>query len=157
MATPDFIVELRKLVGHGPLWLMGVTGVVVDEAGRILLHRRADNGEWSTPGGILEPGEQPATALVREILEETGVHAEPLWVSSVVTEPPFSYANGDQVQYLDIAFRCRPVGGEPRADGDESLEVRWFPIDGMPPLPRHIHARVQRALASDGGAWFVGR
>ncbi|RCV47204.1 NUDIX hydrolase, partial [Marinitenerispora sediminis] len=39
MATPEFILELRKRVGHDPLWLMGVTGVVLDAADRILLHR----------------------------------------------------------------------------------------------------------------------
>ena len=44
MATPEFIVSLRQRIGHDMLWLPGVSIVVVDEAARILLGRRADNG-----------------------------------------------------------------------------------------------------------------
>lgn len=154
MSTPDFILRLRKHVGHEPLWLSGVTAVVIDDAGEILLHRRADDGRWTTPGGILEPGEQPAAALVREVREETGVDVLPERVASVVTEPPFTYPNGDQVQFLDIAFRCRPVGGAPRADADESLEVRWFAPADLPAMSDRVMRRVRHAH-DDGEAWFT--
>ncbi|WP_143669250.1 NUDIX domain-containing protein, partial [Streptomyces rochei] len=59
MATPDFIRDLRTTAGHQLLWLPGVTAVVFDEEGRVLLCRRSDNGRWSLIGGIPEPGEQP--------------------------------------------------------------------------------------------------
>ncbi|WP_046470456.1 NUDIX hydrolase [Allosalinactinospora lopnorensis] len=154
MPTPDFILRLRKHVGNELLWLTGVTAVVIGDSGEILLHRRADDGRWSTPGGILEPGEQPAVALVREVFEETGVHVEVERVASVVTEPPFTYPNGDRVQFLDIAFRCRAVGGAPRLDEDESLDVRWFAPDGLPELNTRILRRIRHAR-DDGEAWYV--
>jgi 8-oxo-dGTP pyrophosphatase MutT (NUDIX family) len=54
--------------------LPGASAVVVDDAGRILLAQRADFGYWSIIGGVPEPGEEPAAAVVREVYEETGVH-----------------------------------------------------------------------------------
>ena len=73
MATPKFILELREKIGHDLLWLTGITGVVLNDRAEVLLVRRADNGRWSLVAGILEPGEQPALGLVREIHEETAV------------------------------------------------------------------------------------
>src|SRR5699024_4291022 len=84
MPVPDFLLALRKHVGHDLLPLVGVTAVVVGDDGAILLHRRSDDGRWCTPGGILEPGEQPANAVVREVREETGVEVVVERLASVV-------------------------------------------------------------------------
>ncbi len=154
MPTPEFIRRLRTHVGHELLWLTGVTAVVVAASGEILLHRRSDDGRWSTPGGILEPGEQPAAALVREVFEETGVRVAVERVASVVTEPPFTYPNGDRVQFLDIAFRCCVVGGTPRTDTDESLEVDWFPPDELPALNPRVLRRIRHAH-EEGEVYYV--
>ncbi|MGO1582440.1 MAG: NUDIX domain-containing protein, partial [Actinomycetaceae bacterium] len=73
MGTPDFIVELRRHVGHSLLWLTGATAVVVRGADpEVLLVRRADDGRWTPVTGIVDPGEEVADAAVREVLEETG-------------------------------------------------------------------------------------
>ena len=72
MPIPPFVVELRELVGHRQLWLPGVTAIVIHD-GRLLLTRRADNGQWAPITGILDPGEEPAVGAAREALEETGV------------------------------------------------------------------------------------
>ena len=76
MPAPDFILKLREKIGHDPLWIPAVRGVVFDDAGRVLLGQRADNGRWALISGMLEPGEHPAPGLVREIFEETAVVAE---------------------------------------------------------------------------------
>ena len=47
MPTPEFVLELRKKIGHDLLWLNGVTGCVLDDRGRLLLGRRSDTGEWA--------------------------------------------------------------------------------------------------------------
>src|SRR5215471_3394216 len=99
MPTPKFILDLREKIGHDLLWLTGLTAVVLNDAGEVLLVERADNGRWSLIGGILEPGEEPAVGLVREIHEETAVEAEVVRLLSIETLPPASYPNGDRVQF----------------------------------------------------------
>lgn len=65
MPTPEFILKLREKIGHDPLWLVGVTAYIEDGDGRILLGRRADNGNWALISGINEPGEEPADTVIR--------------------------------------------------------------------------------------------
>jgi ADP-ribose pyrophosphatase YjhB (NUDIX family)/ribosomal protein S18 acetylase RimI-like enzyme len=155
MATPDFILELREMVGHHPLWLTGVTGVVRNRQGEILLGRRADNGMWALPSGVLDPGEQPAEGLLRELLEETRVEARVEAVTSVWTLDAHEYPNGDRVQYLDICFLCTHVAGEPVVGDEESLEVGWFAPDRLPePFMARSRVRLERALAFRGHTWF---
>jgi ADP-ribose pyrophosphatase YjhB (NUDIX family) len=147
MATPKFILELREKIGHDPLWLTGITGVVLNDSDEVLLVRRADNGRWALVAGILEPGEQPAVALVREIQEETAVEAAVERLVSIESLPPAGYPNGDQVQFLDLCFRCRQVCGEPRVNDDESLEVAWFPLNALPELPARELTCITQALS----------
>ncbi|HET6293580.1 MAG TPA: NUDIX hydrolase, partial [Kribbella sp.] len=59
---------------------------------------------------------------------------------------PSSYPNGDQVQYLDLCFRCRPLRGEARVNDDESLEVAWYPLTALPPLSPREHTCISNAL-----------
>jgi 8-oxo-dGTP pyrophosphatase MutT (NUDIX family) len=157
MTTPKFILDLREKVGHDLLWLTGITGVVLDDAEQVLLVRRADTGRWSLPAGILEPGEQPAPALLREIQEETGVEAEIVRLVSIDTLPPGSYPNGDQVQFLDLCFSCRPLRGEARVNDDENLEVAWFPLDDLPALSDLRLAAIAHALEADDQPLYTGR
>lgn len=154
MAIPSFLAELRGIVGTRPLWLPGVLAVVVDEQGRVLLGRRADNGRWSVIGGIVDPGEEPADAVVRECYEETGVTVHPELLTSVSVSRMLSYPNGDQAQYLELTFRCRPVAGEARVNDDESLEVGWFAPDALPDLGESHLRRIALALSCTGQAAF---
>ncbi|GAU67345.1 putative hydrolase [Streptomyces sp. NBRC 110611] len=155
MGTPDFIRDLRSSIGRQLLWLPGVTAVVFDDQGRILLGRRSDTGGWAVIGGIPEPGEQPAETAVREVFEETAVRVVPERVVLVETTPPIHYPNGDVCQFMDVTLRCRAVGGEARVNDDESLDVGWFPLDALPQLDDHALTRIKRAL-DDGPAWFHG-
>ena len=136
MATPEFIVRLREKVGHDPLWLVGVTAYIEDDQGRVLLGKRADSGRWALVSGINEPGEEPADTVVREALEETGVEVVPTALVRVkADEYVITYANGDQTQYLDLLFLCRPARGGspvPFVNDDESLAVGWFDVDDLP-------------------------
>lgn len=147
MPIPEFVRRLRDGVGPDLLWLPGVSGVVIDDERRVLLGRRADNGLWAVVSGILEPGEEPAVAVVRECLEETGVEVEVVALTSVTTSEQVTYPNGDRAQYLDVCFWCRPTGGEARVGDDESTDVGWFPLDALPePLARSTRERVAHAV-----------
>jgi ADP-ribose pyrophosphatase YjhB (NUDIX family) len=134
MPVPGFILQLREKIGHDLLWLPGTVAVVLDDAGRVLLNRRSDNGRWALIGGFLEPGEQPEDGALREVLEETGVEAKIERLVSIEAWPPAVCPNGDKVQCLAITYLCRAVGGEARVNDDESTEVGWFALDDLPAL-----------------------
>ncbi|MGW1541615.1 NUDIX hydrolase [Streptomyces sp. NPDC002309] len=153
MATPDFIRTLRASAGHQLLWLPGVTAVVFDDDGRVLLNRRSDTGRWSLIGGIPDPGEQPAACAVREVLEETAVRCRPERVVTVQALRPVTYDNDDVCQFMDITFRCRAIGGEARVNDDESLDVAWFEVDALPDLHEFGRLRIKQALI-DSPTWF---
>lgn len=154
MGVPDYILRMRKHVGHDLLWLPSVSAVVRNAAGELLLGQRADDGRWSVVSGFVEPGEQPATAVVREVYEETGLDVEPVRLSSVVSHP-HSYPNGDRCEYLNLGFHCRLLGGTARVNDDESLAVRWFPMDALPTLDAHARTVVAHALSDESAAWYL--
>jgi 8-oxo-dGTP pyrophosphatase MutT (NUDIX family) len=155
MPIPEFVRELRAAVGQSPLWMSGVTAVVLDEDGRLLLGRRSDTGRWALITGIIDPGEQPADAAVRECEEETGVMVVPERLTGVSVSEPIVHANGDRAQYLELTFLCRAVGGEARVNDDESLEVGWFDRDALPGDlgPSMLH-RLRQALSGAPEAHF---
>ena len=155
MAIPQFLADLRSVVGDRLLWLSGVAAVIVGDDGRILLGQRADNGQWSLIGGILDPGEQPADGLVREVEEEAGVVVVPELLASVTVSPEIVFDNGDRCQFLELTFRCRVVSGEPRVNDDESLDIRWFEPDALPELAPRILERLTQALECTDRAAFV--
>ena len=155
MPISPYIKSLRDDLGTRLLLLPGVSAVIVDEQGRILLAQRSDDGCWALIAGVMEPGEQPAETIVREVWEETAVHVVPERVTSVLTQPPNTYPNGDMCEFVDIAFRCRVVGGEARVNDDESLAVGWFPLDGLPPVGPLTRRRIELALRPGEAAWFA--
>ncbi len=155
MPVPDFVLALREHVGHGPLWLPGVTAVVLDDdSAHVLLVRRSDSGEWAPVTGILDPGEQPAPGAVREVREETCVETVVERLVSVTAEPPTTHVNGDVAQYLDLTFRCRHVGGTARPGDDESTAVAWVRVDELPGMRPYLRLRIDRALTPAAEPWF---
>jgi 8-oxo-dGTP pyrophosphatase MutT (NUDIX family) len=152
--TPDFILELRRFVGTRPLPLVGVTAVII-RGGEVLLGRRSDNHALTPITGIVDPGEEPADAAVREAAEEAGVviRADRLaWVHQI---PRITYANGDQSDYLDLTFRCTWISGDPVPVDGEMTEVAWYPLDALGDVDAHMRARIAAATPDHGEARFV--
>ena len=158
MPTPDFILELRSMIGHYPLWLPGVTALVVDERGLMLMVQRVDNGLWTLPSGIAEPGEEMATACAREVLEETGIVVQVEELISIQTVGPVTYPNQDVTSYVDHFFRCRPTGGTAVVGDDESIAVGWFDPAELPEpgTPRTLFQLAKAAEHATSGRTLFG-
>ena len=156
MATPDFVLELRRHVGHAPLWMPGTTVVILrpapgcapidwerpiaPEAVEVLCVRRSDNGAWTPVTGIVDPGEEPA--VVRRLL-------------SVEVVGPVTYYNGDVTTYLDVAFAAQWVNGEPSPADGENSETAFFRGDQLPPMNDRFRRAVAKALSGRPDADFL--
>jgi len=127
MAISPYIAELRRHVGSRLLMLPSVMGVIYDAQSRVLLVRQTADGLWSTPGGVLEPEETPAAAVVREVQEETGLEVDVVRLLGVFGGPSFvvQYPNGDRSQYLSAIFECAVRGGSLVPDGDETDQLMF--------------------------------
>lgn len=154
MPTPDFVVELRRHVGHDELWMPGVTAVV-RRGEDVLLVRRSDNGAWAPVTGIVDPGEEPAVCAAREVLEETGVVATVDRLASTSVMRDVVHANGDCAAYLDQCFACTYVSGDAQVGDDESTEVRWWSLDDLPPMNAILRERIDAAISDEQAARFT--
>jgi ADP-ribose pyrophosphatase YjhB (NUDIX family) len=143
------------------LLLPGVAAVVLrddlESPGRhILLNRRSDSRRWSLPSGIVEPDEQPAAALAREVAEETCVEVDVERLVLLVTEPEVRFANGDRCQFISMTFRCRYRSGEAAVGDEESTAVGWFAVDDLPAdLDERYRRRIAVALADQEACVFA--
>lgn len=149
MPISEYVRRMRDKVGHELLLLPGAAAVIVKEVNEVLLQRRGDNGLWGLPGGAIEPGEEPAEAVIREVYEETGLHVVPVSIVGIYGGQAnmSEYSNGDRAAYISITFKCRVTGGDLRLDGDETLELRYFDWRSLPDniLDRH-RIRIEHAM-----------
>ncbi|MGY5853100.1 MAG: NUDIX hydrolase [Candidatus Thorarchaeota archaeon] len=113
--------------------ITGVGAVVVGELGVLLVRRDKDpsKGLWSIPGGGVEIGETLEDSLKREILEETGVYAEPVQFLGA-----FDYIREDddgkvEYHFILIHYLARALTDETKAEFPEA-EVGWFHLDSLP-------------------------
>jgi len=123
-------------------------GVVCLRGDSVLLIRRGTLprlGEWSLPGGRIEPGERAVDAALRELREETGVEAEITGLIDVV-DGLFPEAGR---HYVLIDYAARWVSGEPVA-GDDALEARFVALDEIESLIEWSETRRIIRLAAAG-------
>jgi ADP-ribose pyrophosphatase YjhB (NUDIX family) len=131
------------------------SAVIFDDDGRILLHRRADNGLWSLPGGAMEIGETIGQCSVREVQEESGLVVEVLALVGIYSDPNhlIEYSDGEVRQQFSICFKGRPIGGT-LVVRSESTELRWVDPTtlGQLAIQASISLRIDDALAARPGA-----
>ena len=156
MPTPTYILELRERIGTALLFLPGVSGVVLrgdSPSQQLLLVRRADNGRWALPAGIVEPGEQPAECIRREIVEETRVDAV---VERLALLAPTGRRRTQRrrLPVLVDGIPVRYVGGEAAVGDEESTDVGWYPLDALPELSETDLQRIAAALPERGETVF---
>lgn len=127
------------------------SAVVLDDEDRVLLVHHNKIGLWLYPGGHVDPNETPAEAAVREVAEETGVHAV------VLGESPFAHAavashaapwaviemdvtdsKDGQHRHIDFVYVCRASGGDLAVQLEEVAGVRWVPVADVAGLPTPV-------------------
>lgn len=158
MPMSTYMHRLRDCWGESRLLVPSVAGIIRDASGRVLLVQQRDTGEWSTPGGAIELEDTPASAVMREVWEETGFVVRPMGLLAVYGGPNFivRYPNGDETQYISIMFECEIVSGELRPDGDEVQRAHFWSLEEAkrlrlaPWLPRFIDRLFQRHSST----WF---
>ena len=129
----------------------GVSAVIRDETGRVLLQQRTDNGCWGLPGGAVEFGESVLEALHREVLEETGLTIAVERLVGVYSHPDqhqiVTYPDGNVFHFVSTCFAARPTGGAFTL-GDETSALAWFAPPAWPSelMVRH-RIRIDDALA----------
>ena len=141
----DYIMDLRKIVGHRPLLQVGASVIVEDEKGRILLQKRSDNHYWGYAGGSIELDENVEDAAKRELFEETGLTAERLELFGIFSgkDMHYIYPNGDEVSNIDIVYICRDYTGTLRKQENEVEELKFFALNE---IPQKISPPVQKPL-----------
>ena len=117
----DYIMDLRKIVGHRPLLQVGASVIVEDEDNRILLQLRRDNYCWGYPGGSVELDEEVENAAKRELF---GVFSG--------KDLHYIYPNGDEVSNIDIVFLCKHYSGTLTPQKDEVDDLQFFSIEMIP-------------------------
>jgi len=136
-----------------------VVAFVRDEAGRVLMVQRSDNGRWALPGGGHDVGESISDTVVREVREETGIEVEVVGLSGIYTDPGhvMRYDDGEVRQQFSICFRARPVGGELRTSS-ETTQVGWVDPADLAKLDIHPTMRLRIEHAADGSrtAPYIG-
>ncbi len=147
MTLSPHIARLRAAVGHDLLLLPSASVLPVDGSGRLLLVRHADGGLWGLVGGLVEIGEAPAQAAVREAREEIGVEVRLRRLLDVLGGPDYhvTYGNGDQVAYVTSVYEADIASGTPVPDGAEVVEAEWFAPGELAALDLNRHARATLA------------
>lgn len=121
-------------------------GIVCLRGDEVLLIRRGKPprmGQWSLPGGRIEPGERTTDAALRELMEETGVTAR---ITSLLDVVDGIFPEADR-HYVLIDYAAEWLSGEPVA-GDDALEARFIPLAGAEALIDWSETRRIIALAA---------
>jgi 8-oxo-dGTP pyrophosphatase MutT (NUDIX family) len=127
--------------------------VVRDQSGRVLLVRRADDGNWELPGGRVETGETAGGAAIREIREEAGITVELTGIAGIYSDPSHIvvYPDGAQ-QQIAVVFHAHSEitpGSSLKPDCAETVDAEWFTPAATRQLTMHdaVRTRLTNAIA----------
>ncbi len=136
---------------------VGCSAAIFNADDKVLLTRRADNGQWCLPSGAMEPGESAAEACAREVLEETLLHVRVKRLVGVYSDPNqlVMYADGNKVQILAVHFEAEVIGGE-LGLSDETTEAGYFSREEVTEMELlgHHKQRVMDTWAGQTAAFF---
>lgn len=128
-----------------------VDALVVDPHRGVLLVQRKHEpfaGYWALPGGFVEEGESCEQAVVREVLEETGLAVRVVALLGVYSQP----GRDPRGHTVSVVYRCAPTGGA-LAGGDDAAAARFFAtLEGIPLAFDHARILADAGLLATGDA-----
>lgn len=129
-----YIEDIRKLVGHTAINLVGSIVIIKNEKNEILLQKRTFPADtWSFPGGLSELGEKPEDTAVREVYEETALKVEDLKLFGFYSgENICKGETGDEWYVYIAAYTCEKYSGEVKLNDSESVALEWVALDKLP-------------------------
>jgi ADP-ribose pyrophosphatase YjhB (NUDIX family) len=150
-----FVQEWMDNIGEGiPGYVtpkVAIGAIVGNDDGEILLVKRAPSGVWLFPSGWADVGYSAAEVVVKEVLEETGIDAEPVQLLGVVDGMRMGFTKFGMYMLL---FHCRAVGGELVPHPLETDGCGWFSRDELPTPTVGAEWWAQRAFAAIDGETF---
>lgn len=133
LEPPELVQEWLRQVGVGVGGYVtpkvAVGAIVGNDRGELLLVQRADSGVWLYPTGWADVGYSASEVAVKEVLEETGIHVEPVRLLAVLDGLRLGFT---RVPLYSLVFHCKVVGGALQAHPLECLDVGWFAEDRLP-------------------------
>jgi len=120
----------RKLERSSGPWLT-VDGII-ESGGKVLLVKRGRppfEGRYALPGGFVESGETVESAVLREILEETGLRTRISQLAGVYSDPK----RDPRGHTVSVVYELKVIGGKLKG-GDDAAEAKFFLISRIPPL-----------------------
>jgi len=150
MATTKVIYGERA--GREGELRLGCTALLFDKAReKVLLTRRADNGQWCLPGGGAEAGESVSETCLRELREETGLQGNILRLTGIYSDPNrlVIYPDGAKVHFVSLCFEVQ-AEGEPGLSEETTAWGYFSPqeMQALEMLPGHAE-RVVDALRQE--------
>ena len=143
-----YILDLRKHIGHTPLIGVGATTLVFNDRKELLLNLRTDTNTWGIPGGSMELYESIEETAIRELKEETGIHADELELVTVLSGKDFyfEYPNGDKMCTVIVLFKVLNYNGAINVSDNESKALKFFPLTNLPVMESRAERIIQKIL-----------
>ncbi|WP_349919867.1 NUDIX hydrolase [Aeromonas veronii] len=133
---PEAIAQWIALDSGYPTPKLDVRAFIVNEVGHLLLVQERSDGCWTLPGGWCDIGDSPSQAVVRELVEETGLQCRAVRLLALFDK--HKHPHPPQLPHAHKAFfLCEVTGGELLTQTDETQGAGYFPIDQLPELSRH--------------------
>ena len=151
-----FVQEWMDNIGEGiPGYVtpkVAIGAIVGNDAGEILLVKRAPSGVWLYPTGWADVGYSAAEVVVKEVREETGIEAEPVQLLGVVDGMRMGFTKFGMYMLL---FHCRATGGKLNPHPLETDGCGWFAKDQLPQVTAGAEWWAELAFAAINGEVFT--
>ncbi|GEO47510.1 NUDIX hydrolase [Companilactobacillus kimchii] len=136
----DYIHDIRQKIGHEPIILNFVGGILINDKNEVLLQKHSDMNKWDLPGGAMEYGETVEGTCRREFREETGLEVILNSFLGLSSNHIQRYPNSDVAQAIVTFFLVDYCKGELNSKNNETLDLKYFSKENLPEIFNRQHA-----------------